>query len=104
MSNDRRERIKLALDIMVSFGKLLGSHVLGLKYDGIVVVMAPIVRYDSSLIFETLVFSFPPGLKATQTQAQRIRPHSPRVDIISASLCLSLKIWNFVLPIRCPGV
>jgi hypothetical protein len=57
MPKDRRERIKLALDMIVSFGKLLGSHVLGLKYDGMVVVMAPIVRYDSSLIFETLVYS-----------------------------------------------
>ncbi len=43
--------------MMVSFGELLGSHVLGLKYDGMVVVMAPIVRYDSPLIFETLVYS-----------------------------------------------
>jgi hypothetical protein len=57
MPKDRRERIKLALDMIVSFGKLLGSHVLGLKYDGMVVVMAPIVRYDSSLIFETLIYS-----------------------------------------------
>jgi L-rhamnose isomerase len=57
MPNDRRERIELALDMMVSFGKLLGSHVLGLKYDGMVVVMAPIVRYDPSLIFETLIKS-----------------------------------------------
>src|SRR3972149_8589803 len=56
MPNDRRERIELALDIMVSLGKLLGSYVFGLKYDGMVVVMAPIVRYDSSLIFETLVY------------------------------------------------
>jgi len=59
MPKDRRERIELALDIMVSFGKLLGSHVPGLKYDGIVVVMAPIVRYDSPLIFETLVYLCP---------------------------------------------
>ena len=59
MPNDRGERIKLALDIMVSFSKLLGSHVLGLKYDGMVVVMAQIVRDDSSLIFEALVYSCP---------------------------------------------
>ncbi len=51
----KRRGLKLALDIMVSLGKLLGSHVLGLKYDSMVVVMAPIVRYDSSLIFKTLV-------------------------------------------------
>jgi hypothetical protein len=30
----RKERIELALDIMASFGKLLRSHVLGLKYNG----------------------------------------------------------------------
>jgi len=30
----RRKRVKLALDIMMSFGKLLRSHVLGLKYNG----------------------------------------------------------------------
>ncbi len=59
MSKNRRERTKLTLDMMVSFGKLLGSHVLGLKYDGMVVVMTPIVGYDSSLIFETLVYSCP---------------------------------------------
>jgi len=59
MPKDRRERIKLALDITVSFGKLLGSHVLGLKYDSMVIVVAPIVRYDPSLIFETLgMFGF----------------------------------------------
>ena len=57
MPKDRRERKKLALDIMESLGKLLGSHVLGLKHDGMVVVMAPIVGYDSPLIFETLVYS-----------------------------------------------
>ena len=55
MPKDRRERVKLALDIMVSFGKLLGSHILGLKYDGMVVVVAPVVGYDSSLTVETLV-------------------------------------------------
>ena len=59
MPKDRREGIKLALDMMVSVSKLLGSHVLGLKYDSMVVVMAPIVRYDSSLIFETLVYLCP---------------------------------------------
>ena len=59
MSNDRGEGTKLTLHIMVSLGKLLGSHVLGLKYDGMVVVMTPVVGYDSSLIFEALVYSCP---------------------------------------------
>jgi len=41
----------------MSLGKLLGGHVLGLKHDGMVVVMAPIVRYESPLLCETPVYA-----------------------------------------------
>jgi hypothetical protein len=55
MPKDRRERIKLGLDIAMSLGELLGGHVLRSKYDGMMVVVVPIVGYDASLILEAPV-------------------------------------------------